>query len=372
LDDLEKSVKRMSKVLSDASRGLSSANDSLVELGLSVESFQGLNADQAFEKAMLAIAEIEDPLRRAALAQEMFGRAGTSLLPMLSAGAKGLAEMKAQAERMGIIMGEDQIQNAVRFKDEMTRVSTLFKALGRGLVVDLLPVLSNALIRLQTVIREMKESGKLELFAEKLKQGAAVLLAAVDLFINAPNKLQFLSTLIITAFKIGALEVKKAIMETTLLGRISKGARAAGAMSGLSRKDFDSEADYVAAAKAAMNESGEEQQGINKAKAQMEKLWDDLAKSSGFDSFSDRVNNLLKSLSAIGAAPPAIGAAAPDADIESSKQFDSLRRIGANLISGAAPASIEKEQLTQLQKIQKEIRESNKLLKEKINRKAVF
>ena len=69
LDTVEKGVKRMQKVLFDAEKGLSTAKDALGALNLSVEQLQGLSPEQQFEKLSNAIAEVEDPSRRAALAQ---------------------------------------------------------------------------------------------------------------------------------------------------------------------------------------------------------------------------------------------------------------------------------------------------------------
>ena len=146
IDTVEKGVKRMQKVLFDAEKGLATANDALSALNLSYEDLRKLSPEEQFERLTTAIAELEDPSRRAALAQEVFGRAGTQLLPMLSQGAEGLAEMRREAHELGIIFDQEAADKAAKFNDDMLRLQKGIEGASQELGMRLIPIFVDDLI----------------------------------------------------------------------------------------------------------------------------------------------------------------------------------------------------------------------------------
>ena len=146
LETVEKGVKRMQAVLLDAEQGLSTATDSLAALGLSYEELAGLSPEEQFDKIAMAIAGVEDPSRRAALAQEVFGRAGTELLPMLSDGAEGLAKMKQEAHDLGLVIDQEAADAAAQFNDDLDRLKKGFGGVFQELGQKLLPIIVDKLL----------------------------------------------------------------------------------------------------------------------------------------------------------------------------------------------------------------------------------
>lgn len=162
LETVEKGVKRMQKVIFDAEKGLSTANDAFDALGLSLEDIQGLSPEEQFQKLSGAIADIEDPSRRAALAQEVFGRAGTEMLPMLSAGADGIADMRQEARDLGIVFDQEAADSAAQFNDDMDRLRKSFGGAFQELGTNLIPILVDQLIPAvrDNVVPAIKEFGE--------------------------------------------------------------------------------------------------------------------------------------------------------------------------------------------------------------------
>lgn len=188
LGALENAVKRMQKGLLDAEQGSKTATDSLGVLGLTVKDLQGLSPEQQFDKIAAAIANIENPTIRAALAQEVFGRAGTELLPMLAAGGKGIKEMREEARRLGIVFDKEAADAAAKFIDDLgclkKAVGGVFIAVGK----DLLPVMTNQLIpvlreNLVPVVKRFSEllAKLIKWFVELNPRWQAIILAAVGL-----------------------------------------------------------------------------------------------------------------------------------------------------------------------------------------------
>ncbi|MDE0194539.1 MAG: hypothetical protein OXP08_03235, partial [bacterium] len=141
IDVLEKGLKRQAKFLADADRGLSTYTRQLAELGLTVADFEGLSPDEAFMKFADAIAAVDDPLRQAALAQEVFGRAGTQLLPLMKEGTAGIKALGDQAEATGNIMSTEAAAKSAELVDTLNELKHSALGVGQELLVSLLPSL---------------------------------------------------------------------------------------------------------------------------------------------------------------------------------------------------------------------------------------
>jgi phage-related minor tail protein len=146
IQSLETGIKRMQKVVFDAEKGMGSATESLEALGIAFSDLQGLNPEEQFNRLTIAIAEIEDPTKRAALAQEIFGRSGTEMLPMLADGAEGLAQMRAEAHELGIVFSQDTADAAAQFNDDMLRLKQGIGGAFQELGMKLIPIMVDEFI----------------------------------------------------------------------------------------------------------------------------------------------------------------------------------------------------------------------------------
>jgi len=127
LEALETGFRRMQRSIYDAGRGLSTQTDALADLGLEYADLAGLSPEEQFKKLADAISQVEDPTRKAALAQALFGRAGTQLLPMFASGAKGIAILQAEARRLGLTMAGEDAKAAEDFTDALDRLWKVIK-----------------------------------------------------------------------------------------------------------------------------------------------------------------------------------------------------------------------------------------------------
>mgnify|MGYP000179829139 CR=1 FL=1 len=92
-------------------------------------------------------AQVGNPTQRAALAMDVFGKSGQKLIPLLSAGAKGIDELRAEANRLGLTVGTDQAQSAADLQDAWNRLLKTLKAaafaIGGALAPDLTALLGS-------------------------------------------------------------------------------------------------------------------------------------------------------------------------------------------------------------------------------------
>ncbi len=148
LDDLEKATKRMARTISDAKDGLATYVRAFDRIGLSADDLARMSPEDAFRAIGKAIADVEDPLIRAASAQEIFGRAGTMLLPML----KNFEALREEARALGITMTAEDAAAAAELVDAMNRLRRSFIAVKVAIGSALGPVLSELFTDIATRI----------------------------------------------------------------------------------------------------------------------------------------------------------------------------------------------------------------------------
>lgn len=183
LDGLEKGVKKMQQSIFEAGQGTSTYVDALGFLGLTYEDLANLSPEEQFIKLTAAVAGVEDPTSRAAIAAEIFGRAGTQLLPMLAGGAEGLAAMRQEAHELGIVFDQEAANKAAAFNDTMQRLGESFKGMGMAiapviadLVEKFVPIITDIIV---STANWMKENDKLVGIIVMVVGGIGVFLTVV-------------------------------------------------------------------------------------------------------------------------------------------------------------------------------------------------
>ena len=129
------SIERLSRSMADAATGTGRAAESFQQLGISVKNEDGTLKSQRdiLEEIAERFTGMEDGARKSALAQEVLGRSGTQLIPLLNGGAQGLRDMADESDRLGNTMSTATAQAAERFNDNITRMTTLAGGLAREL-----------------------------------------------------------------------------------------------------------------------------------------------------------------------------------------------------------------------------------------------
>jgi len=157
IDSLEVGMKKAAKVITDAGDGSTSAMEALNKLGLSVDKLIGKKPDEQFNLLATALSNIKDPTERAAAAQEIFGRSGTQLLPMLADGAAGLAKMKQEAVDLGLVMSADAAAKADQFNDSLTILKGSLQGVKNTIGAALIPVLLPLIQKITEIMKNIKD-----------------------------------------------------------------------------------------------------------------------------------------------------------------------------------------------------------------------
>ena len=152
----ETGIKRMASFVLDAKDGLSTSTDALDRLGISIAQLEGLSPEKAFDLLSGAIAALPDELEKSALAQDVFGRAGTKLLPLLNEGARGIKALRQEARDLGVVFDQDAANAAAELSDTMTRMKASLTGVSLTVGEILAPVLEDLVKKMTATIQKIR------------------------------------------------------------------------------------------------------------------------------------------------------------------------------------------------------------------------
>jgi hypothetical protein len=107
ISTLERGIQRMTVNIGNAANGTGTFAKTLSTLGVSLSDLQAMSPDQQFIALSDALAKVEDPATRAALAQQVFGKSAMQMMPLIQQGAAGLKSMADRARELGIILSTE-------------------------------------------------------------------------------------------------------------------------------------------------------------------------------------------------------------------------------------------------------------------------
>lgn len=115
---------------------------SLKSLNLSVQQLRALAPEQQFSAIGEAISRLPTAADRAAAAVQLFGKQGAALAPLFREGAASLEELRARADRLGIIVNETQINNVAEMNDAFDLVRATIEGIIGQVIGNLAPAVT--------------------------------------------------------------------------------------------------------------------------------------------------------------------------------------------------------------------------------------
>jgi hypothetical protein len=215
LETIETAAKGMARNLLAAEQGSAGAVQTLAALGLTVQQLQGMRPEEQFTLIADRISRIQDPTTKAGLALQVFGRAGTELLPMLTDGAKGITKLTAEARDLGVVMSTEDVKAAAELDDAFDRLRAQLKQF----VVQIGAALSGDLLRFSDRLKDIGLNAitwvrqNRELIATIFKVGAA--LAAISATIYAAG-----TAFNVLATAIGAVRIAAVLLAANPIGAL--------------------------------------------------------------------------------------------------------------------------------------------------------
>ena len=135
-------LKTLTNTFDDAISGSSSATEKFERLGLSIDDLRGLSREDLFATVVTALQNVEGETEKAALANDLFGRSGQDLAPLLNLTADELGELMDEAEAYGIVMSDDAVKASAAFEDSLTKLEKTLDGLKAAVVGPSLPAIT--------------------------------------------------------------------------------------------------------------------------------------------------------------------------------------------------------------------------------------
>lgn len=160
IDSMMVGMKTMTNVMGDVIASGTTAGTAFEQLGLSYEDLAGKTQEEIFAMSVEALQGVEDQTVKAALAQDLFGKSGMNMIPLLNQTAESTEELRTQAHELGLVYDEETIQQGVELHDTMDTLKRSFGAVAMQLASGLMPVVNqfgNYLISYMPQIQAMME-----------------------------------------------------------------------------------------------------------------------------------------------------------------------------------------------------------------------
>lgn len=141
IDSMQSGMKTLTNQFDELGKGGKVATDAFGRLGLTYDDLAGKSREEIFETTISALQNMEDETERAAIANDLLGKSGSELAPLLNAGAGAVEEMKKQAHDLGLVIGDDAVDAGVQFTDTMDQLKRSFGAMATGIGASILPMM---------------------------------------------------------------------------------------------------------------------------------------------------------------------------------------------------------------------------------------
>jgi len=137
METVETGLIRLAKALAGADDEAKGAGHALAAIGLSAEALRGQDTAVSFKQIADALAQYEDGAGKTAIAQDLLGKQGAKLLPLL----KDLSEESITNGKLT----KEQAAAAETLEKAWNRVNAAGGAWAKGLVIDVMPQLASLL-----------------------------------------------------------------------------------------------------------------------------------------------------------------------------------------------------------------------------------
>lgn len=128
-EEMDKSLAKLTVTIGKASDGGKAQAAAFKSLGIDIHGANGRlkTAGDVIPEISDALAKIPDPAKRAAAEVLLFGKTGQKLETLLAGGAKGIKAITDEAERLGIVLSDKEIQSADEAADKISKLKFAFE-----------------------------------------------------------------------------------------------------------------------------------------------------------------------------------------------------------------------------------------------------
>lgn len=143
-DALAGSMTFLAKSSTAAVAGAKEQSEAYKKLGVNLKDVNGKlkPTDQLIMDIAEGMSKMKDGPEKAGLAMDIFGKAGTELIPFLNKGSASIAQMRNEANELGFVLGEDALNASGDFNDGLADISNMVTGIRNTIGSGLLPIMN--------------------------------------------------------------------------------------------------------------------------------------------------------------------------------------------------------------------------------------
>jgi hypothetical protein len=145
LEAVEKGMRKLGDVQTQAANGSKSAAAALASVGLSASKLATMSVEDRFLAVADGIDRIQDPAAKASVAMDLLGKSGADLVPMMEGGSASIVELMQTADRLGMTITGPQAKAAAAFDDVWQSLTAALRSAGNVIAVEVLPYVTQFL-----------------------------------------------------------------------------------------------------------------------------------------------------------------------------------------------------------------------------------
>lgn len=156
IDSFGVGMKTLLNNMDGVSKGNAQATERFERLGVSVKDASGKlrSQDEVLYDTIKAMQKMEDGSEKAKLAQELFGKQGQEIMPLLNGQAGSFEELTEKANELGLVLGDDAVDAGVVLTDTIDQSQRALNSIITQIGVSVMPIVQGAL---EWVLEHMPE-----------------------------------------------------------------------------------------------------------------------------------------------------------------------------------------------------------------------
>lgn len=132
-------LSKLSIKLGQAKGGSDAAQNSFGDLGLDAERLASIPLGDALAEVSTRIAAMRTSSEQSAAAVSIFGKSGADLLPLLKLGGEGVAQLRAEAERLGLVVSGTDVARVKEANDAIDKVKAALAGVFNTVAIQVAP-----------------------------------------------------------------------------------------------------------------------------------------------------------------------------------------------------------------------------------------
>lgn len=141
VEDLGDSLTKLNRTITEAAQGSKTQAAAFEAIGVAVTDANGQirPTEDVLRDVAEAFSRYENGAAKTALAMDLFGESGTSMIPLLNGGSAALDRATKRAKELGIVLSSETATASEAFNDALSDVGFAMDGVGRSIATSLAP-----------------------------------------------------------------------------------------------------------------------------------------------------------------------------------------------------------------------------------------